>query len=73
MEMHWPEMAERAKGVRRAYGLSEGDVVYDPYTLADDWYDAAKSGTAAHLMACSAAMLPVEKVMVASMSPGTMT
>ncbi len=32
MEMHWPEMAERAKGVRRAYGLSEDDVVYDSRT-----------------------------------------
>jgi len=61
MEMHWPEMAERAKGVRRVYGLSEDDVVYDPNTLGYDWYDSAKSGTAADLTTCSAAMLPIEK------------
>ena len=61
MELHWPEMAERSKGVRKAYGLSEGDVVYDSTSLPYDWYDANKSGTQADLTTCSAAMLPVEK------------
>ena len=61
MEMHWPEMAERAKGVRRAYGLSEYDVVYDSNSLPYDCYDAAKSGTVADLTTCSAVILPIEK------------
>ena len=61
MEKNWPEMAERSKGVRKAFGLSENDVVYDSNTLGYDWYDSAKSGTAADLTTCSAAMLPIEK------------
>lgn len=61
METNWPEMAERAKGVRRAYGLSEDDVVYDSNTLSCDLYDAVKRGSNADLTTCSAAMLPVEK------------
>ncbi len=61
MELHWPEMAERSKGVRRAYGLSEDDVVYDSNSLPYDWYDAKKSGTSADLTTCSAVMLPIEK------------
>ena len=61
MEEHWPQMAARAKGVRKAYGLPEDDVVYDSNTLGYDWYDSVKGGTAADLTTCSAAMLPVEK------------
>ena len=72
MEMHWPEMAERERCPKGIWSIYEDDVVYDSNTLAYDWYDAAKSGTSADLTTCSAAMLPVE-VMVASMSPGTMT
>lgn len=61
MDLHWPEMAARSKGVRRAYGLSEGDVVYDSTSLPYDWFDAVKAGTSADLTTCSAAVLPVEK------------
>jgi hypothetical protein len=61
MEQNWPEMAERSKGVSRAYGLSEQDVVFDSNTLAYDWYDAMKGGTSADLTTCSAALLPIEK------------
>ncbi len=58
---HWPEMAERSKGVRKAFGLSDDNVVYDDTALPYDWYDAVKSGTAADLTTCSAAVLPIEK------------
>ena len=61
MELHWPEMAERSKGVRRAYGLSEDDLVHDSTSLPYDWYDAVKSGTSSDLTTCSAAVLPIEK------------
>jgi len=61
MEQHWPEMAERSKGVRRAYGLSENDVVFDSNSLPYDWYDALKGGSQMDLTTCSAALLPIEK------------
>ena len=61
MENNWPEMAQKSKGVRKAFGLSDDDVVYDDTALPYDWYDAVKSGTAADLTACSAAVLPKEK------------
>ena len=36
MERNWPQMAERAKGVRRAFGLPEDDLEYDALSLPYD-------------------------------------
>jgi len=60
METNWPQMAERTKGVRKAYGLPEDDVVYDTTALPFDWYDAVR-GADLGANTCSAAVLPVEK------------
>ncbi len=58
---NWPQMLERTKGVLRAYGLPENDVVYDATTLPYDWYDEVLG---AHgVDTCSAAVLPIEKSM----------
>ena len=61
MEMHWPEMEERAKGVRKAYGLDDNDVVYDAYSLPFDWYDASTTGSLGGRNTCSHLVLPIEK------------
>jgi hypothetical protein len=57
---NWPHMLERSKGVLRAYGLPEDDVVYDATSLPFDWYDVGK-GSSLDLVTCSAALLPHEK------------
>lgn len=61
MDLHWPEMAARSKGVRKAYGLSENDVVYDATSLPYDWLDPQRDNTQADLTTCSATILPTEK------------
>ena len=60
METNWPQMAERSKGVLRAFGLPETDVVHDPTALPFDWYDAER-GRELGANTCSAAVLPIEK------------
>ncbi len=59
-DRNWPEMAQRCRGVLRAFGLRADDVVYDPSALPFDWYDAAR-GRDLGANTCSAAVLPIEK------------
>lgn len=60
METNWPQMAEQSKGVHRAFGLSDTDVVHDSTALPLDWHDA-KRGRDLGDNSCSAAVLPIEK------------
>jgi len=60
METNWPQMAKRAKGVRKAYGLPEEDVVHDATALAIDFYSEVR-GRSLSGNSCSAAVLPIEK------------
>lgn len=57
---NWPQMLAKAKGVQRAFGLPENDVVYDATCLPFDWYDEAR-GADLGANTCSAAVLPIEK------------
>ena len=57
---NWPEMLEQAKGVLKAYGLTENDVVYDATTLPYDFYDLQQGGQL-DFNTCSAVVLPWEK------------
>ncbi len=60
LAQNWPQMLERSRGVQRAYGLPENDVVYDATCLPFDWYDEAR-GRDLGANTCSAAVLPIEK------------
>jgi len=60
METNWYQMAERSKGVLRAYGLPEDDVVHDVTALPIDFYDEVRGRTLGG-NTCSAAVLPIEK------------
>jgi len=60
MKTNWPQMAERSKGVRRAFGLPDSDTEHDLTALPFDWYDA-KRGRDLGANTCSAAVLPIEK------------
>ncbi len=60
METNWPQMAERSKGVLRAYGLPADDVVHDATALPIDFYDEVRGRTLGG-NTCSAAVLPIEK------------
>lgn len=57
---NWPEMLEKSKGVLKAFGLPEDDVVYDGTTLPYDFYDSQR-GASLGANTCSAAVLPHEK------------
>jgi len=57
---NWPQMLERSKGVQRAFGLPENDVVYDATCLPFDWYDE-KRGADLGANTCSGVVLPIEK------------
>lgn len=57
---HWPNMLERSKGVLKAFGLPENDVVHDATALPYDWYDVMR-GASLEGNTCSAAVLPIEK------------
>ena len=57
---NWPAMNERAKGVSRAYGLSEDDNEYDTTSLPYDVYDCVR-GESISFSACSGLVLPIEE------------
>ncbi len=57
---NWPEMNERAKGIRRAYGLSEDDNIHDTCSLPYDVYDCIR-GLSISFSACSGLVLPIEE------------
>lgn len=57
---NWPEMLEKSKGVLKAFGLPEDDVVFDGTTLPYDFYDSQR-GASLGANTCSAAVLPCEK------------
>ena len=48
----WPEMNERAKGIRRAFGLAEDDHIHDACSLPYDIYDSIR-GQALTFATCS--------------------
>ena len=59
---NWPEMNERAKGVSRAYGLSEDDNEYDTTALPYDVYDCIRGQSiSGSFSACSGLVLPIEE------------
>lgn len=57
---NWPSMNERAKGVRRAFGIEENDNSADASGLPFDLYDV-QSGASIDVNMCSALVLPKEK------------
>ena len=57
---NWPEMNERSKGVRRAFGLAEDDNIHDTHSLPFDVYDCVR-GQTLEFGACSGLVLPIEK------------
>jgi hypothetical protein len=57
---NWPEMNERSKGIRRAFGLAEDDNIHDTCSLPYDVYDCVR-GQTLEFGACSGLVLPIEK------------
>ena len=57
---NWPAMLERSKGVLRAFGIPEQDIVHDATQLPFDFYGYSK-GRSLDFNTCSAAVLPIEK------------
>ncbi|TWT60933.1 carcinine hydrolase/isopenicillin-N N-acyltransferase family protein [Rubinisphaera italica] len=60
LSRNWPEMLEKSKGVLKAYGLDEDDVIFDGTTLPYDFYDSTR-GVSLGANTCSAVVLPCEK------------
>ncbi|MBE5159995.1 linear amide C-N hydrolase [Vibrio parahaemolyticus] len=58
---NWPSMNERAKGVRRAFGIDEHDNSFDASGLPFDLYDITYSTPQGPKTMCSGLVLPKEK------------
>ena len=71
---NWPEMNERSKGIRRAFGLAEDDNIHDTCSLPYDVYDCVR-GQTLEFGACSGLVLPIRRATLAKVCipPATTT